>query len=112
MFCVIPLLSPVQLPVAIADSILWENKVDFAIILMEKNFFLLTDFCKEYLISLIKIPKLTLNKMLTFESVKNRLDREQPLTFLEFNYMLLQAYDFYHLKQNLVGLVLLRKKIK
>ena len=44
--------------------------------------------------------KLTLNKMLTFESVKNRLDREQPLTFLEFNYMLLQAYDFYHLKQN------------
>ena len=44
--------------------------------------------------------KLTLNKMLTFESVKNRLDREQPLTFLEFNYMLLQAYDFYHLKQH------------
>ena len=44
--------------------------------------------------------KLSLNKMLTFESVKNRLDREQPLTFLEFNYMLLQAYDFYHLKQN------------
>ena len=44
--------------------------------------------------------KLTLNKMLTFESVKNRLDREQPLTFLEFNYMLLQAYDFYYLKQN------------
>ena len=32
--------------------------------------------------------KLTLNKMLTYESVKNRLDREQPLTFLEFNYML------------------------
>lgn len=44
--------------------------------------------------------KLTLNKMLTYESVKNRLDREQPLTFLEFNYMLLQAYDFYHLRQN------------
>ncbi len=44
--------------------------------------------------------KLTLNKMLTFESVKNRLDREQPLTFLEFNYMLLQAYDFYHLRKN------------
>jgi len=35
--------------------------------------------------------KITLNKMLTFESVKNRLDREQPLSFLEFNYMLLQA---------------------
>ena len=44
--------------------------------------------------------KLTLNKMLTYESVKNRLDREQPLTFLEFNYMLLQAYDFYHLMKN------------
>ncbi len=43
--------------------------------------------------------KLTINKMLTFESVKNRLDREQPLTFLEFNYMLLQAYDFYHLNK-------------
>jgi tyrosyl-tRNA synthetase len=36
----------------------------------------------------------TINKMLTFDSVKIRLDREQPLTFLEFNYMILQAYDF------------------
>ena len=44
--------------------------------------------------------KLTINKMLTYESVKNRLDREQPLTFLEFNYMLLQSYDFYHLRKN------------
>jgi len=35
--------------------------------------------------------------MLTFESVKLRLDREQPLTFLEFNYMILQAYDFLEL---------------
>ncbi len=43
--------------------------------------------------------RITLNKMLTFESVKSRLDREQPLTFLEFNYMLLQAYDFYHLNK-------------
>ena len=41
--------------------------------------------------------KITINKMLSFESVKNRLDREQPLTFLEFNYMLLQSYDFYYL---------------
>ncbi|MEM6973862.1 MAG: tyrosine--tRNA ligase [Pseudomonadota bacterium] len=39
----------------------------------------------------------TINRMLTFESVKGRLDREQPLTFLEFNYMLLQAYDFLEL---------------
>ena len=44
--------------------------------------------------------KLSINKMLTYESVKNRLDREQPLTFLEFNYMLLQSYDFYYLKKN------------
>ena len=44
--------------------------------------------------------KLSINKMLTYESVKNRLDREQPLTFLEFNYMLLQSYDFYHLRKN------------
>ncbi len=36
----------------------------------------------------------TINRMLTFDSVKLRLDREQPLTFLEFNYMILQAYDF------------------
>ena len=35
--------------------------------------------------------------MLTFDSVKLRLDREQPLTFLEFNYMILQAYDFVEL---------------
>jgi tyrosyl-tRNA synthetase len=39
----------------------------------------------------------TINRMLTFESVKTRLDREQPMTFLEFNYMILQAYDFLEL---------------
>ena len=38
--------------------------------------------------------------MLTFDSVKLRLDRRQPLTFLEFNYMILQAYDFYNLNKN------------
>ena len=43
--------------------------------------------------------KITLNKMLTFESVKSRLDREQPLSILEFNYILLQAYDFYYLNK-------------
>ena len=43
--------------------------------------------------------KITLNKMLTFESIKNRLDREQSLSILEFNYMLLQAYDFFHLNK-------------
>ena len=39
----------------------------------------------------------TINRMISRESVKLRLDREQPLTFLEFNYMLLQAYDFMEL---------------
>jgi len=41
----------------------------------------------------------TINRMLSFDSVKLRLDREQPLTFLEFNYMLLQAYDFMELNE-------------
>ncbi len=41
----------------------------------------------------------TINRMLTFDSVKLRLDREQPLTFLEFNYMILQAYDFMELNR-------------
>ena len=39
----------------------------------------------------------SINRMINFESVKLRLDREQSLSFLEFNYMLLQAFDFYHL---------------
>ena len=41
----------------------------------------------------------TINRMLTFDSVKLRLDREQPLTFLEFNYMILQSYDFRELNR-------------
>lgn len=39
----------------------------------------------------------TINRMLTFESVKLRLSREEPMTFLEFNYMLMQAYDYHNL---------------
>lgn len=39
----------------------------------------------------------SINRMLSFESVKSRLDREQSLSFLEFNYMILQAYDFMEL---------------
>ncbi len=39
----------------------------------------------------------TINKMLTFESVKLRLEREQSLSYMEFNYMILQAFDFYQL---------------
>ena len=41
----------------------------------------------------------TINRMLTFDTVKLRLDREQSLTFLEFNYMILQAYDFLELSR-------------
>ena len=47
----------------------------------------------------------TINRMLTFDSVKLRLDREQPLTFLEFNYMILQSYDFRELNRRM-GVVL------
>ena len=49
------------------------------------------DFLREYGVHF------TINRMLTFDSVKLRLDRESPLTFLEFNYMLMQAYDFLEL---------------
>jgi tyrosyl-tRNA synthetase len=42
-------------------------------------------------------PHFTINRLLSFESVKSRLDREQSLSFIEFNYMLLQAYDFLEL---------------
>ncbi len=41
----------------------------------------------------------TINKMLTFDSVKTRLDREQSLSYMEFNYMILQAYDFLELNK-------------
>ena len=58
----------------------------------------------EWLDALAYIPFLrevgrhfSVNRMLSFESVKLRLEREQPLTFLEFNYMILQAYDFLEL---------------
>ena len=42
----------------------------------------------------------SINRMLSFDSVKLRLDREQNLSFIEFNYMILQAYDFYYLNKN------------
>jgi tyrosyl-tRNA synthetase len=41
----------------------------------------------------------TINRMLTFDAVRLRLEREQPLTFLEFNYMILQSYDFRELNR-------------
>ncbi len=62
----------------------------------------------EWLDRLLYIPFLrevgrhfTVNRMLTFESVRQRLEREQPLTFLEFNYMVMQAYDFLELSRRL-----------
>ena len=44
-------------------------------------------------------PHVSVNRMLTFDSVRLRLEREQPLTFLEFNYMILQSYDFRELRR-------------
>ncbi len=53
---------------------------------------------KKYLEILREIgPHVSVNRMLSFESVKLRLAKEEHLSFLEFNYMILQAYDFYHL---------------
>jgi tyrosyl-tRNA synthetase len=46
-------------------------------------------------------PHFTVNRMLTFDSVRLRLEREQPMTFLEFNYMILQGYDFRHLAKEM-----------
>ncbi len=43
----------------------------------------------------------TINRMLSFDSVRLRLEREQPMTFLEFNYMILQGYDFRHLSKTM-----------
>jgi len=59
----------------------WLNNLDYI------------DFLREY------GPHFTINRMLAFDSVKLRLEREQPLTFLEFNYMILQAYDFLELSR-------------
>ncbi len=42
----------------------------------------------------------TINRMLSFDSVRQRLEREQPLTLLEFNYMVLQAFDFLELSRH------------
>ena len=53
------------------------------------------DFLREY------GRHFTINRMLSFESVKQRLARESPLSFLEFNYMILQAYDFLELNRRL-----------
>ena len=53
----------------------------------------------------------SVNRMLSFESVKSRLEREQTLSFLEFNYMLLQAYDFLELNRRLGCLLQMAARI-
>ena len=61
------------------DNSTWLNKLNYV------------DFLRDY------GKHFTINKMLSFDSVKLRLDREQSLSFVEFNYMIFQAYDFYEL---------------
>ena len=63
----------------IIDNAEWLNKLNYVKFLR--------DYGKHF----------TINKMLTFDSVKIRLEREQSLSFVEFNYMIFQAYDFYEL---------------
>ena len=70
-----------------SNSALMVNNVEWLTKLNYIDF--LRDFGKHF----------SVNRMLGFDSVKLRLDREQTLSFLEFNYMILQGYDFYELKQ-------------
>ena len=79
------------------NNFLWEKTVDKEVEAIQLNN---NDWLDElnYVDFLREIgPHFTINRMMTMESVKTRLDREQPLTFLEFNYMLLQSYDFLQL---------------
>ena len=54
----------------------------------------------------------SVNRMLSFESVKSRIDREQSLSFLEFNYMILQAYDFLELNKRVLPILLLKQVMR
>ena len=65
----------------VVNNALWLDKLNYI------------DFLRAY------GPHFTINRMMTFDSVKLRLEREQALTFLEFNYMILQAYDFLELSR-------------
>ena len=98
-------------------KILDEKTIDHNIQEIKKIFEKLLDFSNEkikpifvnnaewlnklhYLDFLRNIGKhFTINKMLSFDSVKLRLEREQSLSYMEFNYMILQAYDFYKLNE-------------
>ena len=65
----------------IRDNAKWLQKLNYV------------DFLRDY------GKHFTINKMLSFDSVKIRLEREQSLSFVEFNYMIFQAYDFYELNK-------------
>ncbi len=69
-------------PVRLLNNNDWISKINYM------------DFLREY------GPLFSVNKMLTMDSVSTRLSRQQHLSFLEFNYMLLQAYDFLYLFEN------------
>ncbi|MEM7505697.1 MAG: tyrosine--tRNA ligase [Pseudomonadota bacterium] len=77
---------------------IFANYVDFGAAEMVNNADWLDGL--EYLPFLRDVGRyFSVNRMLSFESVKSRLDREQSLSFLEFNYMILQAYDFMELNR-------------
>ena len=98
-----PLLTPAQIDANIAGiKAVFASYVTFgegpADALMLNNAEWLDDL--KYLDFLRDIGRyFSVNRMLSFESVKSRLDREQSLSFLEFNYMILQAYDFLELNR-------------
>ncbi|MBF2760468.1 MAG: tyrosine--tRNA ligase [Ectothiorhodospiraceae bacterium AqS1] len=73
--------EPPQYAALRLDNAVWLNTLGYI------------DFLREY------GRHFSVNRMLGFESVRRRLDREQPLSFLEFNYMVLQAYDFVELER-------------
>lgn len=70
----------IDLPVMI-NNLEWLKEINFLTMLREVG------------------PHFTINRMLAFDSVQRRLDREEPLTFLEFNYMILQSFDFRELSR-------------
>ena len=96
-----PLLGPEQIDANIASmQVIFDRYLDYGDdkAVMLNNAEWLDDL--NYLDFLRDIGRhFSVNRMLSFESVKSRLDREQSLSFLEFNYMILQAYDFLELNR-------------
>ncbi len=94
-----PLLGPEQIDANIASmGRIFARYIDYGSALMLNNAEWLDNL--NYLEFLRDIGRhFSVNRMLSFESVKSRLDRDQSLSFLEFNYMILQAYDFLELNR-------------